>query len=108
MILGDKPLIFEVVLSQYNYKNIPTLCNKHPRAEKNYNRGHFSTPAAQHQKQGLPSHRTTGDEPNSPPTLPPVIENSTGTKNLEASEFVTFYKIQKNSVKFRKIRPKCI
>jgi hypothetical protein len=33
-----------------------------------------------------------------------VFENSTGTKNLEASEFVAFYKIQKknqrNSGKF--------
>jgi hypothetical protein len=37
-----------------------------------------------------------------------VFENSMGTKNSEASESVAFYKIQKNSAKFGKIRPKCI
>jgi hypothetical protein len=37
-----------------------------------------------------------------------VFKNLTGTKNSEASESVAFYKIQKNSVKFGKIRPKCI
>jgi hypothetical protein len=38
----------------------------------------------------------------------PVFENLAGTKNSEASESVTFYKIQKKSTKFGKIRPKCI
>jgi hypothetical protein len=37
-----------------------------------------------------------------------VFENLTGTKNSEASESVAFYKIQKKSVKFEKIRRKCI
>jgi hypothetical protein len=37
-----------------------------------------------------------------------VFKNSTGTKNLEASESIAFYKIEKNLVKFKKIRPKCI
>jgi hypothetical protein len=37
-----------------------------------------------------------------------VFENWTGIKNLEASESVVFYKIRKDSAKFKKIRPKCI
>jgi hypothetical protein len=32
-----------------------------------------------------------------------VFENSTGTKNSKASESVAFYKIRKNSAKFKKI-----
>jgi hypothetical protein len=38
----------------------------------------------------------------------PVFENMVGIKNSEANESVAFYKIWKNSVKFRKIWPKCI
>jgi hypothetical protein len=33
----------------------------------------------------------------------PVFENSTGSKNSEVSESVAFYKIWKNSAKFRKV-----
>jgi hypothetical protein len=51
-------------------------------------------------KLGATNESTRGDWP--------VFENSVGVKNLEVSESVVFYKIQKNLMKFRKTQSKCI
>jgi hypothetical protein len=56
----------------------------------------------------LPWSSFHGSAPTEKGQHPLGFENSTGTKNLEASESVAFYKIQKNSVKFEKIQSKCI